>query len=60
MVTAGVGVSIGKLLLQSLIASFARSDVLFWPSSLMASNSLVLKSTIFPEWYADRVQPWVQ
>ncbi|GAA5941976.1 uncharacterized protein JCM15063_004260 [Sporobolomyces koalae] len=26
---------------------------------LMASNSLVLKSTIFPEWYADRVQPWV-
>ncbi|GAA5989676.1 hypothetical protein JCM5350_001660 [Sporobolomyces pararoseus] len=26
---------------------------------LMSSNSLVLKSTIFPEWYADRVQPWV-
>ncbi|GAA6041033.1 hypothetical protein JCM8097_004685 [Rhodosporidiobolus ruineniae] len=26
---------------------------------LMASNSLVLKSTIFPEWFADRVQPWV-
>lgn len=26
---------------------------------LMASNTLVLKSTIFPEWYADRVQPWV-
>ncbi|GAA6021125.1 hypothetical protein JCM10207_003377 [Rhodosporidiobolus poonsookiae] len=26
---------------------------------LMASNSLVLKSTIFPEWYADRIQPWV-
>ncbi|GAA5838300.1 hypothetical protein JCM11251_003457 [Rhodosporidiobolus azoricus] len=26
---------------------------------LMASNSLVLKSTIFPEWYAERIQPWV-
>jgi hypothetical protein len=26
---------------------------------LMASNSLVLKSTIFPEWYSDRIQPWV-
>ncbi|SCZ93839.1 BZ3500_MvSof-1268-A1-R1_Chr6-3g08919 [Microbotryum saponariae] len=25
---------------------------------LMASNSLVLKSTIFPEWYAERIQPW--
>lgn len=26
---------------------------------LMASNSLVLKSTIFPEWYSDRIMPWV-
>ncbi|MBW0550226.1 hypothetical protein O181_089941 [Austropuccinia psidii MF-1] len=26
---------------------------------LMSTNSIVLKSTIFPEWYADRVQPWV-
>ncbi|GAA5832497.1 hypothetical protein JCM11251_001347 [Rhodosporidiobolus azoricus] len=26
---------------------------------LMSSNSLVLKSTIFPEWYSDRIQPWV-
>ncbi|BGP15572.1 hypothetical protein JCM10213_003316 [Rhodosporidiobolus nylandii] len=26
---------------------------------LMASNTLVLKSTIFPEWYSERVQPWV-
>lgn len=26
---------------------------------LMASNTLVLKSTIFPEWYSDRIQPWV-
>ncbi|EGG11221.1 family 90 glycosyltransferase [Melampsora larici-populina 98AG31] len=26
---------------------------------LMSTKSLVLKSTIFPEWYADRVQPWV-
>lgn len=25
---------------------------------LMASNSLVLKSTIFPEWYSDRLIPW--
>ncbi|GAA6024910.1 hypothetical protein JCM11491_005521 [Sporobolomyces phaffii] len=26
---------------------------------LMSSNSLVLKSTIFPEWYSDMVQPWL-
>jgi len=26
---------------------------------LMSTNSLVLKSTIFPEWYTDRIQPWV-
>ncbi|KAJ8073632.1 hypothetical protein PM082_011910 [Marasmius tenuissimus] len=26
---------------------------------LMTSNALVFKSTIFPEWYSDRVQPWV-
>ncbi|KAG9026634.1 Glycosyltransferase Family 90 domain containing protein [Tulasnella sp. JGI-2019a] len=26
---------------------------------LMTTKSLVLKSTIFPEWYTDRVQPWV-
>ncbi|GAA5952384.1 hypothetical protein JCM3765_001956 [Sporobolomyces pararoseus] len=26
---------------------------------LMSSNSLVLKSTIFPEWYSDMIQPWV-
>jgi len=26
---------------------------------LMSTKSLVLKSTIFPEWYMDRVQPWV-
>ncbi|KAG9026633.1 Glycosyltransferase Family 90 domain containing protein [Tulasnella sp. JGI-2019a] len=26
---------------------------------LMATKSLVLKSTIFPEWYTDRIQPWV-
>ena len=25
---------------------------------LMSTNSLILKSTIFPEWYTDRVQPW--
>jgi len=25
----------------------------------MSTNSLVLKSTIFPEWYTDRIQPWV-
>lgn len=24
---------------------------------LMSTNSLILKSTIFPEWYADRIQP---
>ena len=26
---------------------------------LMSSNSLVFKSTIFPEWWTDRIQPWV-
>ena len=26
---------------------------------IMSTNSLILKSTIFPEWYSDRVQPWV-
>ncbi|SCZ88027.1 BZ3500_MvSof-1268-A1-R1_Chr2-1g04141 [Microbotryum saponariae] len=26
---------------------------------LMKSNTMVLKSTIFPEWYTDRIQPWV-
>lgn len=26
---------------------------------LMSSNSLVFKATIFPEWWTDRVQPWV-
>jgi len=26
---------------------------------LMTSNALVFKSTIYPEWFADRVQPWV-
>ncbi|KAG8991395.1 Glycosyltransferase Family 90 domain containing protein [Tulasnella sp. 427] len=26
---------------------------------LMTSNSLIFKSTIFPEWYSDRIQPWV-
>ncbi|KAG9027172.1 Glycosyltransferase Family 90 domain containing protein [Tulasnella sp. JGI-2019a] len=26
---------------------------------LMTTRSLILKSTIFPEWYTDRIQPWV-
>ncbi|KPV75135.1 glycosyltransferase family 90 protein [Rhodotorula graminis WP1] len=26
---------------------------------LMSTNSLILKSTAFPEWYSDRIQPWV-
>ncbi|KDQ16303.1 glycosyltransferase family 90 protein [Botryobasidium botryosum FD-172 SS1] len=26
---------------------------------LMSTNSLVFKSTIFPEWYMDRVMPWL-
>ncbi|OAV90176.1 hypothetical protein PTTG_08354 [Puccinia triticina 1-1 BBBD Race 1] len=25
---------------------------------LMSTKSAILKSTIFPEWYADRIQPW--
>lgn len=25
---------------------------------LMSTRSVILKSTIFPEWYADRIQPW--
>lgn len=27
---------------------------------LMSSNSMVLKSTVFPEWYSDKIQPWLQ
>lgn len=27
---------------------------------LLSSNSVVLKSTIFPEWYSGWIQPWVQ
>lgn len=27
---------------------------------LMSMRSVVLKSTVFPEWYQDRVQEWVQ
>lgn len=23
-------------------------------------KALVLKSTLFPEWYSDRIQPWLQ
>ncbi|KAK4703500.1 hypothetical protein P7C70_g2716, partial [Phenoliferia sp. Uapishka_3] len=26
---------------------------------LLSTKSLVLKSTVFPEWYADRIQPWI-
>ncbi|KAF9032264.1 hypothetical protein BDZ89DRAFT_1131403 [Hymenopellis radicata] len=26
---------------------------------LMSSNSLVFKSSVYPEWFVDRVQPWV-
>ncbi|KZT51609.1 glycosyltransferase family 90 protein [Calocera cornea HHB12733] len=26
---------------------------------LLSSSSVVLKSTVFPEWYTDRIQPWV-
>ncbi|GAA6063633.1 hypothetical protein JCM10212_002594, partial [Sporobolomyces blumeae] len=26
---------------------------------LMSTNSLVLKSTIFPEWYSGMIQPWL-
>lgn len=25
----------------------------------MSSNALVFKSTLFPEWFTDRIQPWV-
>lgn len=25
----------------------------------MSSNSLVFKATIYPEWFTDRIQPWV-
>jgi hypothetical protein len=27
---------------------------------LMSMKACVLKSTLFPEWYGDRIQPWVQ
>lgn len=26
---------------------------------LLSTNSVVLKSTIFPEWFTDHIQPWV-
>ncbi|KAH8928107.1 glycosyltransferase family 90 protein [Atractiella rhizophila] len=26
---------------------------------LLSSNSAIIKSTIFPEWYTDRIQPWL-
>ncbi|PFH51587.1 glycosyltransferase family 90 protein [Amanita thiersii Skay4041] len=26
---------------------------------LITSNSLVFKSTVYPEWYTDRIEPWV-
>jgi len=26
---------------------------------LITSNSLIFKSTIYPEWYTDRIEPWV-
>ncbi|KAG2004732.1 hypothetical protein CC2G_003257 [Coprinopsis cinerea AmutBmut pab1-1] len=26
---------------------------------LMTSNALIFKSTLYPEWYADRIQPWL-
>ncbi|KAL4256465.1 Protein O-Glucosyltransferase/Glycosyltransferase 90 [Pleurotus pulmonarius] len=26
---------------------------------LITSNSLVFKATIYPEWYSDRIQPWL-
>jgi hypothetical protein len=25
----------------------------------MSSNSLIFKATIYPEWFSDRIQPWV-
>lgn len=25
----------------------------------MVSNSLIFKSTIYPEWFQERIQPWV-
>ncbi|KAF8908122.1 glycosyl transferase family 90-domain-containing protein [Gymnopilus junonius] len=27
--------------------------------SLITSNALVFKSTVYPEWYTDRIEPWV-
>lgn len=27
---------------------------------LMSMKACVLKSTLFPEWYGDRIQPWLQ
>lgn len=26
----------------------------------MSTKSMVLKSSVFPEWYMDRIQPWLQ
>jgi hypothetical protein len=62
MVMAGVDVSIGESSCFHLdcapsFESLTRSRPFH---SLMSSNSLVLKSTIFPEWYQDHIQAWLQ
>lgn len=59
MGTDGVGDSIGAFGLQLLVAvPLLSADPLQTPR-LMSSSSLVLKSTIFPEWYQDHIQPWL-
>lgn len=58
METAGVDDSIGERA-SRLVAHSSQADPPL-RRRLMASNTLVLKSTIFPEWFQERVQPWVQ
>lgn len=65
MVMAGVDVSIGESCCFGRHAGAEledeRADFEFRSfHSLMSSNSLVLKSTIFPEWYQDHIQAWLQ
>lgn len=65
MVMDGVGDFIGEFstLPRDLTGSEDRhtqtSALTDLPRRLMSSNSLVFKSTIFPEWYSDHIQPWL-
>lgn len=52
----------GTALFDALCLHHLQIDGNAWSARfkrLMSTNSCVLKSTMFPEWYADRIQPWL-